>query len=298
MFDSRLNLLKICLYSIRPSSDMNKWIVLISILLHANNSSAEHAQMSSRFSNEEALALSQSTLGQRLGEYQFQDREGQSVSLQDYRGKPLIISLIYTSCYHICPTTTRYLHEVVERGREVLGDDSFNVITIGFDVLKDSPAMMRQFALNQGIDAPNWWFLSADAETIDGIASDLGFIFYPSPNGFDHLIQTSIVDADGEIYRHVYGMSFDMPLLIEPLKQLVLGGRQEKSLVAAVSDRIRLFCTVYDPASNRYRIDYSIFIGTFIAFACVGLFGFQLAREWRLHLRSASGSNHDSKSSS
>lgn len=260
---------------------------------HAGSGSAELTQMTSRFSNEEALVLSQSTLGQKIGEYQFQDSNGRPVSLQDLRGKPLLISLIYTSCYHICPTTSRHLHEVVARGREALGEDSFNVVTIGFDVIKDSPAMMKQFAVKQGIDAPDWWFLSADEETIKGITRDLGFIFYASPNGFDHLIQTSIIDSEGEIYRHVYGMNFDMPLMIEPLKELVLGRRQGKSFVTAVSDRIRLFCTVYDPANNRYRIDYSIFIGTFIAFACVGVFGLQLAREWRLHLRSVSGSTSD-----
>jgi protein SCO1/2 len=276
---------------------MEKLVVLIGVvvLLHANGSSAEHAMGSSRFSNEEALALSQSTLGQRVGDYEFIDIEGKPVSLQDFRGKPLLISLIYTSCYHICPTTTRYLHEVVVKGRDVLGQDSFNVVTIGFDVIKDSPAMMEQFARKQNVDAPGWWFLSGDEKSIDGIAGDLGFIFYPSPNGFDHLIQTSIVDAKGEIYAHIYGMSFEVPLMIEPLKQLVLGERQGKSLVAMVGDRVRLFCTVYDPANDRYRIDYSIFIGTFIAFGCVGVLGLQLTREWRKHFR-ASGSNNDSQS--
>ena len=28
-----------------------------------------------------------------------------------------------------------------------------------------------------------------------------------------------------------------------------------------LGDRIRLFCTVYDPASQSYRADYSLFVG-------------------------------------
>jgi|TARA_B100000315_G_scaffold260920_1_gene327362 protein SCO1/2 len=239
------------------------------------------------FNNKEALATSQSVLGHAIGDHQFRDSRGDPVSLRDFEGKPLLVSLIYTSCYHICPTTTRYLHEVVEKSRDVLGSDTFNVVSIGFDTAVDTPAMMSRFADAAGIDEESWRFLSADPKNIAAISADLGFIFYPSPNGFDHLIQTSVISSEGEVYRQVYGMNFSTPLLIEPLKDLVLGSSTRKDLVGSLSDRIKLFCTVYDPARDRYRTDYSLFIGTFIAFACVGVFGLQLVREWRLHLRSA-----------
>lgn len=236
------------------------------------------------FDKEEALARSRSSLGSRIGNYRFDDQFGRPVLLNDFLGKPLLISLIYTSCFHICPTTTRRLFEVVEQSRGLLGDDSFNVLTIGFDTEHDTPPMMAQFAVRQGVTGDGWWFLSGGPESVAGITRDLGFTFAPSPSGFDHLIQTSVIDADGRVYRHVYGMDFQAPLIIEPLKQLLFGDREE-SVVTRVSDRIRFFCTVYDPSREAYRIDYSIFIGTFIAFLCVGSLGFQLVREWRRSLR-------------
>jgi protein SCO1/2 len=144
---------------------------------------------------------------------------------------------------------------------------------------------MEQFAKKQNIDLTSWRFLSADEATIGRLSEDLGFIYYPSPNGFDHLIQTSIIDGQGRVYRQVYGMDFDIPLLIDPLKALVFSS-EDKGLVEGVSNKIRLFCTIYDPARDKYRFDYSVFIGTFIGFMCVLVFGIQLFKEWRLTLRS------------
>jgi protein SCO1/2 len=80
-------------------------------------------------------------------------------------------------------------------------------------------------------------------------------------------------------------MNFDVPLLIEPLKSLVFKTDEKTSLLDSVGKQVRLFCTVYDPASGTYRYDYSVFIGTFIGILCVGWVGFNLIREWRYTLK-------------
>lgn len=232
-----------------------------------------------------ALAISQAVIGRKIGDYQLTDTRGRFVNLRDLQGKPLIVSLIYTSCYHICPMTTKHLRDVVGKARDTFGDD-FNVVTIGFDTLVDTPPMMEQFARKQQVDDANWLFLSTDAETISELVKDFGFQFFSAPHGFDHLIQSTVVKADGEVYRQVYGVNFEMPLLFEPLKELILGESAEASLLQNVFNKVRLFCTIYDAKNERYYVDYSIFIGTFIGIMCVGLFGYQLQKEWRKTLKS------------
>jgi protein SCO1/2 len=44
---------------------------------------------------------------------------------------------------------------------------------------------------------------------------------------------------------------------------------------------LKLFCTVYDPNTDRYRFDYSIFLGIAIGFLCLGGIGIFIIREWR-----------------
>jgi protein SCO1/2 len=110
------------------------------------------------------------------------------------------------------------------------------------------------------------------------LTETLGFVYFPSAKGFDHLTQTSVVDAEGRIYRQVYGETFEAPFLVEPLKDLVFGRRSDYTSVDGLINRLKLFCTLYDPAAGRYRFDYSVFIGAGIGFLSLVVLGTILAR--------------------
>lgn len=223
---------------------------------------AANAKADDRYDPDSALERSQAAVGNTIGEYELTDHLGATVRLrEDHAGKPLVVSLIFTSCHHVCPTTTKHLASAVDAAREALGTDSFNVVTIGFDTAHDTPQAMGAFARKQGVDAPGWRFLSASTETIQQISDDLGFIFFPTARGFDHLNQSSIIDRDGVVYSQVYGVTFELPWLVEPLKELVFnrpgsGGH----FIAGLVDRVKLFCTVFDPTTGRYRFDNSLFV--------------------------------------
>ena len=205
-----------------------------------------------KYDKDKALKFSQAAIDRTIDSYKFINQDKQPVDITQYRGKPLIVSLIYTSCHHICPTLTNHLAEVVKIAREALGEESFSVITIGFDTAVDSPERMRLYARERNINISGWDFLSTDKDTIGNFSNDVGFIFFESAKGFDHLSQISLLDADGKVYRQVYGVNYDPPILIEPLKELIFGNRTEASMVAGWINNIRLFCTIYDPHSGRY----------------------------------------------
>jgi len=233
------------------------------------------------FDREQALAESQAAIGRSVAEHLFYGTDGTVRRLSDYAGKPLVISLVFTSCHHICPTTTQNLAKVVRKARKALGDGSFSVVTIGFDTVHDTADAMRTFAREQNVAIDGWDFLATDAGTIDALSRELGFQFQPTGGGFDHLIQSTIVDARGVVFRQVYGIEFDTPHLIEPLKVLVFGEDPTHSLLDQVTARVRLFCTVYDPTSDTYRFDYSIFVGLVVGIVMGALFVVLLIREWR-----------------
>jgi len=220
------------------------------------------AEQDERYNPERALEISQAAVGNRVGDYELTDHLGAPVHLrEDYAGQPLVISMIFTSCHHVCPATTKHLATAVDAAREALGADSFNVVTIGFDAAHDTPAAMGAFARKQGVNQPGWRFLSASKETIQQISDDLGFIFFPTARGFDHLNQSSIINREGVVYSQVYGVTFELPWLVEPLKELVFNRPGSSGhFVAGLVDRIKLFCTVFDPTTGRYRFDNSLFV--------------------------------------
>jgi protein SCO1/2 len=264
--------------------------ILAFCLTVAAAAAARADQVPSATDPQGAIRYSQAAIGRQIGDYALLNQDGESVRLADYRGKPLVVNLVYTSCGDICPVVVETLSRAVGVAQQALGRDSFAVVTVGFDAARDTPARMKAFAASHGVDLPNWRFLSTDKATAARLASDLGFIFYASPRGFDHLAQTTVIDRDGRVYRQVYGADFKSPALVEPLKDLVFARGSRIAGLDRLFDRIRLFCTIYDPTRDRYRFSYAIFISIIGSALSLGAVGFVLIRAViRLHRREARG---------
>lgn len=213
------------------------------------------------FDEKSALQFSQAAIGRQLGRFEFRDTSGRPLASDAFAGRPIVVNMVYTACSHYCPVTVQALSRGVVAAQDALGKDSFAVLTIGFDSRNDNPARMAAFARSQDVDLPNWHFLSADAETVIALSENIGFIFFPSAQGFDHLAQTTIIDAKGRIVRQVYGSDLTVQAIVEPLKGLRLGQPTSLADIAGIVDRVRLFCTLYDPSRDAYRFDWSVFTG-------------------------------------
>lgn len=209
----------------------------------------------------EAVAASQAAIGQPVPEFALLDRQGRPLSLASYRGKPLLVSFIYTGCFQICPTTTRNLHEAVKGLDRLLSPNQFNVVSIGFNQPFDSPQAMRAFAAQQRIDYANWEFLSPEPATVDRLTRAFGFSYTATPAGFDHVLGVTVVDAQGRIHAQVLGDRINAQRLGEPLRQLLIGGPLIEQLrLDTLVERVRILCTVYDPETGRYRYNYTLIL--------------------------------------
>jgi protein SCO1/2 len=227
-----------------------------------------------------SLEVSQQALGRSLGDYSFIEARGGRLDLRELRGKPLVISLIYTGCTHVCPMITQRLHQAVEEAQRLIGSDRFTVITVGFDVRNDTPMRMAAFARAQGVDLPGWKFLSGDQASVSALASDLGFTYAASAGGYVHVAQTTIVDRNGLVYRQVYGDDFPIQVFMEPLKEAVYGTVGSFRSLSSLVDRVRFLCTVYDPSQGRYRISYAIAMGLLAGLISLGTTAIVISRAW------------------
>lgn len=227
-----------------------------------------------------ALRVSQAAIGRQVGDYRLTDQFGRTLQLVNLRGRPLVISFIYTSCAFVCPILTTRLAKAAKVGREALGSDSFSLLSVGFDTRVDTPQQLRRYAKARGIDLPGWYFAAADRATVDRLATDTGFVYAPVAGGFDHFAQITIVDASGRVYRQIYGPEFEPPAIVDPLKTLVLGVPSGARPVADWLNKVRLICTAYDPRSGRYRFDYSLILELAIGVLCTVGVGIFVVRAW------------------
>lgn len=236
---------------------------------------------------EPALAASQAVVGRSIGNYTLTASDGGRVRLADYRGKPLVVDFVYTGCTQVCPTTTRFLAQALREAQGALGESAFNAVTVGFNLPFDDPRAMADFRRRTGADLPRWAFLSPQASDVAALTADFGFVYSPAVGGFDHLSQVTIVDGEGRVYRQIYGESFALPMLVGPLKELVTGQRSPTSTLPTLLERVRILCTVYDPLTGRYRLDYGLFIELIAGVSILGAIAYYLAHEWRRQRRTA-----------
>jgi len=234
----------------------------------------------------DALRESQAAIGRQLADHTLLDRQGRPVRLASYRGKPLLVSFIYTGCFQVCPTSTRSLQTSLGTLYQMFGAQHFNVVSIGFNQPSDSPQAMRAFAAQHRIDEPNWDFLSPPPAAVDALTRDFGFSYQATPRGFDHVLGVSVVDAEGRLYAQVYGEVMTADQLGEPLRQLLRGAPMpQQRVLADLIERVRIICTVYDPATGTYRYDYGLILeiagGVTFALAMLVFFGLELRSRWR-----------------
>lgn len=234
-----------------------------------------------------ALSESQAAMGRPVGDFRFTDSKGRDVGLADFRGRPLLVSFVYTGCFQACPVATQFLMEAVKTARKALGDDRFQVVSIGFNQPFDNPVAMAAFARKNGIDDPRWSFLTPRAGEVEALAQRFGFSYEATPAGFDHITQVTVVGPDGVIYRQVYGENFDLPMLVQPLKELLSGQAAQSFTLENVWEKVKLYCTVYDPNAGRYKFDYGIFFEIFAGLTTLGAIAWVVLRELRRRPRRA-----------
>lgn len=257
-------------------------------LLLAAFASAALADAPPALDERAALQAGDAAIGRLVSaEHVLLDRQGRPVRLSSYRGKPLLVSFIYTGCFEICPASTRALHEAVKGLDKLLAPNQFNVVSIGFNQPFDSPTAMRAFAAQHRIDYANWEFLSPAPAGVAALLRDFGFSYAATPAGFDHVLGVTLVDAQGRIHAQVYGERMNAQRIGEPLRQLLTGaaaspGPQPAGMkLADVIERVRILCTVYDPETGRYRYDYALIfeiVGGLLFFLTVAVY---FGLEWR-----------------
>lgn len=209
-----------------------------------------------------AVQLADDAVGRVVPDLELLDRNGKPVQLGNYRGKPLLVSFIYTGCFEICPTQTRTLYDAVKGLDTMLGEDQFNIVSIGFNQPFDDPRAMAAFAAQHRIKHRNWEFLSPRAADVETLTRAFGFSWVETPAGFDHVLGVTVVDKEGRIHSQVLGDVVRPERLGTPLRRLLLYEQPEDSFQAVhtLIERVRILCTVYDARTGEYRYDWKLIL--------------------------------------
>ncbi len=167
---------------------------------------------------------SQGTFIKREGkapDFTLINQDGEKVSLEDLRGKVVVMTYIYASCRYTCPLLETRLLDLQEVFKERLGKDLV-FVSLSFDPERDTPAVLREHARALGADTRNWFFLTGPKEEVEKTLKAYGFFYEKQENGdFIHENRFTIIGRNGEYLYDVRGVTTNTEPLKEKLKEIL-----------------------------------------------------------------------------
>ena len=126
------------------------------------------------------------------------DQLGRTSKLEDWRGKPVLISMFYSSCEFVCP---RIVEAVKKTEESLLAHRAqVPVLMVSFDPVRDDTAKLNTMAEERRIDPKLWTLARTDARNVRKLAAILGIQYRELPSGeFNHSSVIILLDAEGRV---------------------------------------------------------------------------------------------------
>ena len=96
---------------------------------------------------------------------------GNTLALDQLRGKVIVADFFFTHCPNICPTLTRNMKKLQDalklKDEMKLNDTSFvQFLSFSVDPERDSATVLKKYADRYGINPDTWWLLTGPKKTI------------------------------------------------------------------------------------------------------------------------------------
>lgn len=141
----------------------------------------------------------------------------------NFKGKIILISYIYTNCPDICPLTTNNLRNI-EKGIKKDYANEVQFLELSFDPERDTPSELKKYAESRNINEKSFQFLTGEKETIDSLLKIMKVHAIPADtvkfeNGtftysFIHTDRITLIDKQGRIRNEYKGS-------LAPTKQIL-----------------------------------------------------------------------------
>jgi protein SCO1 len=177
----------------RPST---VFVALAAMLACAPTLAHDHEHMH-RTETQAAQPLSGASI-YNLGS-RWTDQDGNAVSLDSLRGRPVVAAMAYTSCKNVCPLIVANM-TAIERAARDKGVTNLRFVFFSLDSAGDTPAKLKAYADERGLAPADWTLMNGDEKAVRDLAAALGVRYRPDgQGGFDHSTMISLLNDKGEI---------------------------------------------------------------------------------------------------
>ena len=163
-------------------------------------------------------------LGYEIEAFEFTNQDGESVSLDDLKGKVWVADFVFTSCDDVCLPMTFNMSKIQDLVKEE-GLENIEFVSFSVDPEVDQPDVLKAFGAKFGADFKNWNFLTGySQDKIESFARDSFATLVQKPeegNQVAHGTSFYLVDQTGTVVQSYSGVT-EVPYdtIIEHIKIL------------------------------------------------------------------------------
>jgi len=127
--------------------------------------------------------------GLRAPDFALTDQNGEPISMRALRGRPVVVTFLYTTCEETCPTQAQQIKGAFAELRE-----DFPAVAVAVDPPRDTPARARAFLAEQRMTGRLDFALGSRAE-LEPVWE--GFATQPQRDDLEHTGRLVLVDPRG-----------------------------------------------------------------------------------------------------
>ncbi len=127
-----------------------------------------------------------------MSEFSLIERSGKTVTSDQLRGTPYVVSFFFTTCPSICVQQNQKVQEL----QKEFEDQGVRFVAISVDPETDTPEQLREYAARFGADTDQWLFLTGDLTYIRRVGAE---VFRLAVDEKFHTEKFVLVGAEGQI---------------------------------------------------------------------------------------------------
>ena len=149
----------------------------------------------SRFESNELLKFG------KIPEFEFTNQEGKIITNKTYENKVYVVEFFFTTCPTICPLMNQKMLTLQD---EFFGNPEFGIASISITPDIDTPAVLKEYAKENGITHKNWHLLTGKSDDVVYALANNGFklptgkgVSQDEHNGLYHSGNFALIDKNG-----------------------------------------------------------------------------------------------------
>jgi protein SCO1/2 len=162
--------------------------------------------------------------GESVPNFELLNQSGRHVSLDQYRGKTLLLTFIYTRCpfADFCPRVTGEFAALNQelRKHERLYEKT-HLLSVSFDPKHDSPKVLRAYGagyMGKPAAFDHWEFAVAPEDELLEMAKYFGLTYTEEGGLITHTLSTAVIGPDGKILKWYHGSDWKAADLLKDVQ--------------------------------------------------------------------------------